>query len=154
VTGVGIMPAGVMQRDVLATLQAACSEEAWGADFIARLLATPGVFALLAAAAADPARPVGYALSRAAAGEAEVLSIGVLDAARRRGVGRALMTAVAAAAVRRGAASLFLEVAEDNAAALALYESLGFRHVGRRPGYYRRPAGPVDARILRLQLPG
>jgi len=150
-TGVGIMPAGAAYRDVLAALQAACSEEAWGADFIARLLATPGAFALLAAAA-EPARPVGYVLGRVAAGEAEVLSIGVLDAARRRGVGRALMAAVAAEAARHGATSLFLEVAEDNVAALALYESLDFRPVGRRPGYYRRPVRPVDARILRLQL--
>ena len=151
-TGIGIVAAGAMHRDVLAALQAAWSDEAWGADFIGRLLATPGAFAVLAAGAADPAQPIGYALSRAAAGEAEVLSIGVLEPARRRGVGRALMAAVAEQAGRLGATSLFLEVAEDNAAALALYRGLGFSAVGRRPGYYRRPLGPVDARTLRLQL--
>jgi len=41
-------------------------------------------------------------------------------------------------AVSRGAARLFLEVAEDNFAARKLYAALGFGAVGRRAAYYER----------------
>ena len=55
-----------------------------------------------------------------------------------------------AAAAARGAEECLLEVAVTNAAARALYAGLGYAPVGRRPGYYRRPARrPVDALVLR-----
>jgi ribosomal-protein-alanine N-acetyltransferase len=46
-----------------------------------------------------------------------------------------------------------LEVAVDNHAARDLYLGASFSAVGRRPRYYRRPDGRVDALILRLALP-
>jgi ribosomal-protein-alanine N-acetyltransferase len=58
-----------------------------------------------------------------------------------------------AGAAARGATRLFLEVADDNAAALALYARAGFSEAGRRPGYYARPDGVrQDALILALNL--
>jgi ribosomal-protein-alanine N-acetyltransferase len=62
------------------------------------------------------------------------------------------MEAAAAFARASGAASLFLEVADDNVAALALYERLGFVTVGMRPNYYARGATSVAARTMRLGL--
>jgi ribosomal-protein-alanine N-acetyltransferase len=155
VSEIRVAPADPTLHDLLAGLQAACSEEVWGGDFVGRLLATPGAFALLATAASSGSpEPIGYAIARVGGGEAEVLSIGVLAAARRNGAGRALMIAVAEQAKLLGAASLFLEVALDNAPALSLYRGLGFRLVGQRPGYYRRSGVAVDAQILRLHLSG
>jgi ribosomal-protein-alanine N-acetyltransferase len=59
-----------------------------------------------------------------------------------------------AGAAAQGATRLFLEVADDNAAALALYARAGFSEAGRRPGYYARPdGGRQDALILALNLP-
>lgn len=55
---------------------------------------------------------------------------------RRRGLGRAVLQALAAAAVPRGCTRATLEVASGNGAALALYASAGFRTAGRRRGYY------------------
>ena len=57
---------------------------------------------------------------------------------------------------RRGLRELYLEVAEDNAAAQRLYRALGFATVGRRPGYYARPEiEAVDALTLRrVIVPG
>ena len=94
----------------------------------------------------------GFVLARAVAGEAEILSIGVVPAHRRKGLGRRLLSTAAVEARRRGAARLFLEVASDNAPALALYRRAGFAKVGRRAGYYHRPAGAVAAEVLALGL--
>jgi ribosomal-protein-alanine N-acetyltransferase len=138
--------------DVLAALHAACMDEAWDRVFLAKVLGMPGCFARLVLA--DPGdRPVAFAIARVAAGEAEILTIGVVPAARGAGHGDALVHAVCAEAERRGADSLFLEVAEDNAHARALYDRNGFVPVGRRPGYYTRRHGPaVAALVLRRAL--
>ena len=81
---------------------------------------------------------------------AEVLTVGVVEAARRRGIARALLHGLLAEARRRGAAEAFLEVRVDNAAARTLYASDGFAEVGLRRGYY--DAGRVDAVVMRRDL--
>jgi len=135
---------------VLAALHAASVEEPWPAADLARLLALPGSFGLLAL---DGAEPCGFALARVAAGEAEVLNIAVAPAQRRRGVGRLLLGGLAAGARQGGAAELFLEVAVDNVPARRLYAGAGFEPVGLRRGYYRRADGSrTDALVLRLSL--
>ena len=83
----------------------------------------------------------------------EIVTLGVAPGARRRGAARALLEDMLARARALGIASLTLEVAEDNAAGLALYRALGFEQVGRRRDYYRRPdASLMDARLLRRSL--
>ena len=48
---------------------------------------------------------------------------------------------------------MFLEVAVDNPAAIALYQAAGFVPAGRRRGYYRRQgADAMDALVLRRTL--
>ena len=75
--------------------------------------------------------------------------MGVSPTRRRRGLGGTLLARVLA----RAAAAVFLEVAEDNRAARALYRGAGLRLVGRRAGYYRRRGGPAaTALVLRLEL--
>lgn len=147
-------PAGRFDAEILAAIHARCfaaeGGEIWGRDPMASLLATPGVLAWLAMEDGD--RPVGLAVLRSGGGESEILTIGVLPAHRRRGHGAALLGAAVTAAIERGSEALFLEVAEDNPAALALYGRLGFAAAGRREGYYRRPEGRADAVILRRDL--
>ena len=78
-----------------------------------------------------------------------VLLVVVAEDARRRGIGRALL---AAALARAPAARVaHLEVRASNAAAIALYERLGFVAVGRRPRYYE---GREDAVSMRCRLAG
>ncbi|CAH0217823.1 GNAT family N-acetyltransferase [Roseomonas sp. CECT 9278] len=110
------------------------------------LVALPGHFALLATLAGDPA---GFAMGRVAAGEAEVLTLAVHPAARRCGLGVALMRGLMAESAGRGAAELFLEVSAANDAARALYAGLGAIVAGLRRRYY--PDGS-DALVLRLAL--
>lgn len=94
-----------------------------------------------------------FALIQVIAPEAEVLTLAVDPPAQARGIGGALLTATMALAADLGAESLFLEVAEDNAPARALYRRAGFLETGRRRGYYARPdaqagARPVDAILM------
>ena len=95
---------------------------------------------------------VGYAGLAFVAGppqaEAEIHTIGVDPAHRRRGIGRALLRALldVADAVE---AVVFLEVRTDNTAARTLYEAVGFVVVGLRRRYYR-PSG-ADAHTMRRE---
>ncbi len=79
-------------------------------------------------------------------GELHITTIAVRPEYRRRGHARALIGAALAAYPR--ATHMHLEVRPTNAAALALYESLGFRKTGRRRRYY----GDEDALLMTLDL--
>ncbi|MEM8631275.1 MAG: GNAT family N-acetyltransferase [Pseudomonadota bacterium] len=95
----------------------------------------------------------GFILGRVVAGEAEVLMLAVVPEARRQGLGRRLLARFEDEARARGAASVFLEVAEDNAPARAVYAAGGYDAVGQRRAYYARASGVnVDALILRKSL--
>ncbi len=131
----------------LARLHATAFEVPWSAEDLAGALASPFAFALQAGSP-----PVGFILARAVAGEGEILTLAVATSARRQGVGLALVRAAAGVAVGAGAETLWLEVAQDNAAAIALYTAAGFQEVGRRRGYYPRAGGVVDALTLRCRL--
>ena len=109
----------------------------------------------LGAAALDPAngRLKGFVLSRLAGDEAEVLTIVVASGGRGKGIGGALLRENLRQAMNAGAHAIFLEVAADNASAIALYRRHGFVPVGERPGYYRRADGArATALVMRLTL--
>ncbi len=98
----------------------------------------------------------GFALGRAVADEAELLTLAVAPDERRRGIGACLLARFLVAARDHGASRVFLEVAADNEAALALYRRHGFFETGRRRGYYRdSPPDAVDAIVMcRDRAPG
>lgn len=136
-----------MTPEALAALHARAftSPPPWSAAAFAAALADPACFTLT--------RPGALLVGRAAAGEAELLTLATDPGLRRQGLGRALLAAFEAEARARGATEAFLEVAEDNAAARALYAGAGWAQVGRRPGYYPRAgAAPAAALILRKPL--
>lgn len=107
-----------------------------------------GVAFLVAAA---PDGVAGYVVAHHAADEGEILNLAVAPAHHRRGIGRDLVRHVLAALAERGVSQIFLEVRASNTAAHALYAAVGFREVGRRAGYYRRPV--EDAVVLRAAIP-
>lgn len=98
----------------------------------------------------------GFAISRVVSGEAELLTIALDPETRGRGLARPLLAEHAQSVRRAGAEVLFLEVAEDNAPALALYRGLGFREMGRRKAYYPAEAGGKrrDALTMQADLSG
>ena len=138
-----------MTPATLAALHARCFQtpRPWSEAEFETLLADPLVFLLVEGDA-------GLLLGRAVAGEAELLTIAVAPEARRRGLGRKLMARFLYQAQLRGVERAFLEVAADNPAAIALYESSGFQPAGMRRGYYQSPTGQrIDALVLARDLP-
>jgi ribosomal-protein-alanine N-acetyltransferase len=117
---------------VLATIHAAAfpAAEAWSRDVFSLQLGLPNVIGLLHA-------EDGLILVRVAAGEAEILTLAVVPAARRRGMASRLLTA---AVIRLAAAG---------ANVVLLYLHHGFTQVGRRPAYY---SDRSDALVLRMDL--
>ena len=94
-----------------------------------------------------------FVLGQIVADEAEVLTLATHPDHRRRGLARAALDAFLDAAATAGAATVFLDVAADNAPALALYARAGFAECGRRPRYYARTGGTaVDAVLMRRDL--
>jgi ribosomal-protein-alanine N-acetyltransferase len=92
------------------------------------------------------------AVLQLAGGEAELLTMAVLPAARRMGLGRQLLREVIVRAAANRAEAIWLEVRESNAAAISLYRQAGFAEIGWRKGYYRTPEGHEDALMMRLAL--
>ena len=96
-----------------------------------------------------------FALLRVTLDEAEVLTIATAPEHRRKGLARAVLAQAETAVQALGAAVIFLEVAEDNDAARALYAQAGYAQIGRRPGYYLpKDAAPVAALVLRKAVVG
>ena len=89
---------------------------------------------------------VGYVGSQTVLEEADMMNIAVADSHRRRGIAKMLVEEL----IRQlDAYQLTLEVRASNAPAISLYEALGFRQVGLRKNYYRKPK--EDALILRKE---
>lgn len=95
----------------------------------------------------------GFVLTRVAADEAEILSIGTDETLQKQGIGWRLMQAAIGEASQRGASKMFLEVSDTNKAALGLYRKIGFETVGTRQAYYDDGAGSrSNALVLELKL--
>lgn len=130
-----------MRPEDCAALHRKCFAEApppWRAEDFESLLAQPGVTQF--------AEPFGFILMRQAADEAEILTLAVDPAHRRRGIAQRLIARATDALFVQGVRLIFLEVAAPNVPAIALYQKAGFAEVGRRPRFY---ASRVDALVMR-----
>jgi ribosomal-protein-alanine N-acetyltransferase len=136
-----------MTPAVLAEIHALCftTPRPWNAAEFAGLLAEKGTILI--------AESPGFLLARTILDEAEILTLAVLPNYRRHGIATCLLDRFTACATDRGVTTVFLEVAADNHAALALYSRAGFTQTATRKSYYSRSDGNrVDAVILSLSL--
>ncbi|PPR63256.1 MAG: hypothetical protein CFH10_00579 [Alphaproteobacteria bacterium MarineAlpha4_Bin2] len=132
---------------LLASLYGECFADSYPEPATYSLLRTPGAWCHIAFGDVDDT-PLGFSIGRAILDEAELLSIGALTSARRRGVATALLQANFISAQCMGARMIHLEVGEDNPGAVLLYRKLGFRMTGRRENYYLRANRRRVAAIL------
>ena len=96
---------------------------------------------------------IGFAVSRMAVDEAEILSIAVDAGYRGRGLSRNLLLNHLGHLAGRGVRTVFLEVEENNQPARRLYDRAGFAVAGRRERYYREPSGEqLNALLMRRDL--
>ncbi len=123
--------------------------DAWTPENVQWLMREQRAVALIAEAGAEVA---GAIIGSGIAGEAEIYALIVNPAFRKQGWGRRLLTVFTDICRDRDIEVIHLEVAVDNAAALALYRQGGFAESGRRPGYYHHDGKPVDALLMSRRL--
>jgi len=142
---VAIRPATAAEATLLAAVRNEAFDDYWAPDSLQRLIALPGTLAYFAFM---EKQPVGCLLLTPSGDVAEVAFVSVLATARRRGIGRQLMRRAMSDARETGYRDILLEVADDNIAAIALYEDIGFVEIGVRRKYYSRRNLKVDARMM------
>lgn len=98
----------------------------------------------------DDGHVAGYLCLWEVADEVHITNVAVRPNARRRGIARTLLSSVLDNARARAFKVVVLEVRPSNHHALTLYESFGFRVVGRRHGYYYDTG--EDALVMEIDL--
>lgn len=95
---------------------------------------------------------VGYICVRSMLDVTHVMDLAVMPRLKRMGIGSLLLRNALQELrrVRPDVNLITLEVRESNIAAVKLYEKYGFREIGRRRGYYRKPL--EDALIMELDM--
>lgn len=96
---------------------------------------------------------IGFVLISNIAGEAEILTLATVPNERSKGVATQMLDFALSDLKNQNADAVFLEVASDNQAAIALYLRAGFIKIGLRKAYYLRPdASLCDAHTLQRKL--
>lgn len=138
-----------MDAKLLYEIHKACFPIFWKEQEISDMLMTSGTKAWLARTDV----PVGMLMTRAQFEQAEILTIGVVPSAQKRGIARKMMAEAEAQLAIAGVKKIFLEVAENNKSAYALYLKIGYNEVSRRKGYYKQQDGSViDALVMSKEL--
>ena len=120
----------------LKIIEDACFPDPWSEGALASHLQNETTVTLLATL---DGVAVGSLLLSFLPPEGEIYRIATLPDARRRGVGRALLSAGLSLAARAGVLRIFLDVRASNTAAQSLYTTHGFAQTGVRRDYYRAP---------------
>ncbi len=135
----------------VAALHGKLFEKAWDAEGVRRLLEHPACLGLVALEPAGGSAIVGFVIAQLAAGEGEILSLGVDPGWQRRGLGSRLVATIVETARSKDVHRLFLDVAESNSAAIGLYARLGFTQMGRRKAYYAHADGSREDALLMVR---
>jgi ribosomal-protein-alanine N-acetyltransferase len=145
-----VEPATLRDAQRLAHLHGASFHRGWGeAEFEAMLTERNTLVHRLRMGR----KTIGFAVSRLAGEEAEILSIAVAASHRGRGLSGNLLLTHLGHLAGRGVRTVFLEVEENNQPARRLYQRAGFTVAGRRERYYRQPGGEqLNALLMRRDL--
>lgn len=133
----------------ISAMEALCYEFPWSAGVFSDCLRAGHSCWLLCV----DATIAGYGILSMGADEAHVLNLCIDPAQRGKGLGRHLLGRLLDVARWNGAGRVFLEVRPSNPVAMTLYESIGFREIGRRPRYYPAREGREEAVVMALDSP-
>jgi ribosomal-protein-alanine N-acetyltransferase len=145
-----VEPASLRDAPQLAKLHGASFHRGWGEGEFEDMLSQRNT---LVHRLRLRSRFIGFAVSRMAADEAEILSIAIAPGQRGRGLSRQLLMTHLGHLAGRGVRTVFLEVEENNQPARRLYDRAGFTIAGRRERYYREAGGEqLNALVMRRDL--
>jgi ribosomal-protein-alanine acetyltransferase len=140
-----VLPADIA---AVAEIERVSFSDPWSEDSFRSMLDNPHTLFLVAR---HPERGVvGYTAGVGVREDGEILNVAVSPESRGQGVGALLLDAAIEELSGRNVTRLYLEVRESNAAAIALYQSRGFRQLTSRRNYYRRPV--ENALVLALEI--
>ena len=147
-------PMGAADAEAASELDDACfagaHHEAWSPQLFLEELSEDLPAARSWWVAHDNGKLIGIAGGMVVDDDVQILDVAVSDEYRRQGIARKLLSHVSYDAQMLGCTTASLEVEAENAGAIALYESLGFRVAGLRKNYY----GPnAHAQVMTAQLP-
>lgn len=120
----------------IARLEELCFAHPWTEKGLETLTGGDGV---AFCALTEDGQVVSYAGMVFSLDEGEITDIATHPDFRRAGLARAVTEALFGFCAEKGIKKIFLEVRESNVGAIALYTSLGFGAVGKRPNFYRTP---------------
>ncbi len=143
-----LRPAESSDITEIVRIERVCFADPWSEDSFRRILG--GRAAIFQVMVLPEKQIAGYIIAFAVGQDAELLNVAVDPQFRGRGLAGQMLDAVLIQLGANGVRTAFLEVRESNRAALALYGSRGFKEIGRRRNYYRRPV--EDALVMRRVL--
>ena len=141
---VRVVPMTADHLDEVAELERICFPDPWSRNMLAEEL--DNALSAFLVALDDEGRVAGYAGLQVVLDEGTITNVAVRPECRRQGVAHQLLQVFLNFAQGHHLAFLTLEVRASNYGAIALYEELGFRSVGRRKNYYEHPK--EDALIM------
>ena len=140
-----IRKAEIYDVPAMARIERDSFDSPWSADEITKDVTSDDGSIYVAVALIGDER-AGYADMRIIKGESQIYNIAVAPEFRKQGIGEALLDHMVRKSEELGLSIITLEVRAGNEAAMALYEKMGFRKVGTRPGYYAK--GSEDAVLM------
>ena len=136
----------IADNERIAALERECFEDPWNKQMLDGTVNAGNFYGLVEE---DDGVVVGYIGTAFDLWDAEILLVAVAEDHRRKGIAKALLTAVIDKFKRLNKENIFLEVRESNLSAQALYYGLGFKKIATREKYY---ANTEDAFVLQLAL--
>lgn len=143
-----LRPMSVLDLDQVLEIETQSFAEPWTRGNFEFEIESHGASALTVALSRN--KVVGYSVTWFLENGVHLANIAVREDCRGQGIGRALVEEVMDRARMEGAGSISLEVRESNVEARKLYETLGFRAVGLKRGYYKKEN--EDAILMRCFL--
>ena len=151
----------VSDNIVLAKIHQTSFSEGWGESSFQNMLMDPSFFGFIVGHEKNKQKQdCGFILCRRILEEIEIITFCVLPEHRRFGLGKLLIIEIikqAGLLLKQESdylesVKIFLEVAENNTAAIHLYSAFGFEKISKRSKYYRTPNGNIDAHLMVLKV--